>query len=233
MDFLSISSRNVVFWKSFMFEKLVLISPPSLRAVSYLTCCFVWTDEERKELAQITDDIRCSWSLIVVPRHSFLSLKETWNHLKDDIKWFPIKLKAFNGQCEEMSKITFIFRMLLYGVKQFNLQPERGLKYLQENGFLENNPDSVAKFLFRQERLSKKQIGEWAESLSNVDIESNSWHWWHWTNFFTRCRQVSWKPLGIQQRSPASLCPMPWIYPTFIGPSLEAVLVEFQVCNWS
>lgn len=73
-----------------------------------------------------------------------------------------------------MSKITFIFRMLLYGVKQFNLQPERGLKYLQENGFLENNPDSVAKFLFRQERLSKKQIGEWAESLSNVDIESNS-----------------------------------------------------------
>ena len=147
--------------------------------------------------------------------------------------WVSLKLKAFNGQCEEKYNITFTFRMLLYGVKQFNLQPERGLKYLQENGFLENNPDSVAKFLFRQERLSKKQIGEWADSLSNVDIESNSWHWWHWTNFFTRCRQVSWKPLGIQQRSPTPLCPMPWIYPTFIGPSLEAVLVEFQVCNWS
>lgn len=49
--------------------------------------------------------------------------------------------------------------MLLYGVKQFNLQPDRGLKYLEENGFVENNPESVAKFLFRQERLSKKQIG--------------------------------------------------------------------------
>ena len=52
--------------------------------------------------------------------------------------------------------------MLLYGVKQFNLQPDRGLKYLEENGFLENNPESVAKFLFRQERLSKKQIG-WSD----------------------------------------------------------------------
>ena len=59
------------------------------------------------------------------------------------------------------SKVTFNdFRILLYGVKQFNLHPERGLKYLEENGFLENTPPSLAKFLFRQERLSKKQIGE-------------------------------------------------------------------------
>ena len=56
--------------------------------------------------------------------------------------------------------------MLLYGVKQFNLQPERGLKYLQENGFLENSPESVARFLYRQERLSKKQIGERNQKLT-------------------------------------------------------------------
>ena len=47
----------------------------------------------------------------------------------------------------------------MYGVKQFNLSPRRGVAYLQESGFLESNPESVAKFLFRQERLSKKQIG--------------------------------------------------------------------------
>ena len=61
-------------------------------------------------------------------------------------------------------KLHFTFRMLLHGVKQFNLQPERGLKYLQENGFLESTPESVAIFLFRQERLSKKQIG-WYKRL--------------------------------------------------------------------
>ena len=52
-------------------------------------------------------------------------------------------------------------RKLLYGVKQFNLEPSRGLKYLQESAFVTTDPESVAKFLFCQERLSKKQIGEW------------------------------------------------------------------------
>ena len=51
------------------------------------------------------------------------------------------------------------FRKLLNGIKQFNLDPEKGLKYLEGSGFLEKTPESVAKFLFRQERLSKKQIG--------------------------------------------------------------------------
>jgi len=52
-------------------------------------------------------------------------------------------------------------RKLWNGVKQFNLDPERGLKYLQEFGFIKSDPESVAKFLFRQERLSKKQIGKY------------------------------------------------------------------------
>jgi len=50
-------------------------------------------------------------------------------------------------------------RLLLHGVKQFNLDPVKGLKLLVERGFLEMTAESVAKFLFRQERLSKKQIG--------------------------------------------------------------------------
>jgi len=50
-------------------------------------------------------------------------------------------------------------RLLLHGVKQFNLDPVKGLKLLEERGFLEMTPESVAQFLFRQERLSKKQIG--------------------------------------------------------------------------
>ncbi|XP_023349535.1 cytohesin-3 isoform X2 [Eurytemora carolleeae] len=52
-------------------------------------------------------------------------------------------------------------RKLLNGVKRFNLDPEEGLKYLQEFNFIDNKPESVAKFLFRQERLSKKQIGKY------------------------------------------------------------------------
>ena len=52
-------------------------------------------------------------------------------------------------------------------MKQFNLEPSRGLKYLEEAGFVTDDPESVAKFLFRQERLSKRQIGE-EENYKNL-----------------------------------------------------------------
>ena len=70
-------------------------------------------------------------------------------------------LQSFNALTAQCLKLHLFCRMLLYGVKQFNLQPDRGLKYLEENGFLEHTPESVAMFLFRQERLSKKQIGQY------------------------------------------------------------------------
>ena len=56
--------------------------------------------------------------------------------------------------------MSWVYRRLLTGVKQFNLEPERGLSYLEEAGFFSHTPQGVAKFLFRQERLSKKQIGK-------------------------------------------------------------------------
>jgi len=56
-------------------------------------------------------------------------------------------------------------RKLLYGVKQFNLEPKRGLEYLHDSGFVDcESAESVATFLFRQERLSKKQVGAYLGS---------------------------------------------------------------------
>jgi len=62
-------------------------------------------------------------------------------------------------------------RKLMNGVKAFNLDPERGLKYLQEFNFIQPTADSVAKFLFRQERLSKKQIGKYLGSHHDFNKE--------------------------------------------------------------
>ena len=56
--------------------------------------------------------------------------------------------------------LFLFFRKLLDGVKQFNLDPKAGLEYLVNAGFVQHTPKDVAMFLFRQERLSKKQIGE-------------------------------------------------------------------------
>ena len=48
---------------------------------------------------------------------------------------------------------------LFQAIKQFNLDADKGLKLLEERGFVRMTPESVAHFLFNQERLSKKQIG--------------------------------------------------------------------------
>jgi len=51
-------------------------------------------------------------------------------------------------------------KKLLHGVKQFNLDPKRGLDYLTKGEFLNKDSASeVALFLYREGRLSKKQIG--------------------------------------------------------------------------
>ena len=48
----------------------------------------------------------------------------------------------------------------MHGVKQFNLDPKRGLDYLTKGEFLNKDSASeVALFLYREGRLSKKQIG--------------------------------------------------------------------------
>jgi len=50
-------------------------------------------------------------------------------------------------------------KQLLTGMKQFNLNPKVGLKYLEDKSIIKMTAESVALFLFDQNRLSKKQIG--------------------------------------------------------------------------
>ena len=59
-----------------------------------------------------------------------------------------------------MSNRPTIDKKLLHGIKQFNLDPAKGLEILEERGYIKMEPQSLASFLLNQERLSKKQIGE-------------------------------------------------------------------------
>ena len=59
-----------------------------------------------------------------------------------------------------MAKLANIDKHLLHGIKQFNLDPGKGLEILEERGFVKIEEDSLASFLLNQERLSKKQIGK-------------------------------------------------------------------------
>ena len=57
---------------------------------------------------------------------------------------------------------------------------------MEESGFVDQTAESIAKFLFRQERLSKKQIGK--TKLVNGNI---------FTIIFI-FRKIPWKSPGIQ-----------------------------------
>mgnify|MGYP001811128894 CR=1 FL=1 len=50
-------------------------------------------------------------------------------------------------------------KQLSLGKKKFNLDPKQGIKFLIESNLLENNPLSVAQFLFDGQGLNKTSIG--------------------------------------------------------------------------
>ena len=61
---------------------------------------------------------------------------------------------------EIVPKPQRIDKHLLHGIKQFNLDPSKGLEILEQKGFVKIEEESLASFLLNQERLSKKQIGK-------------------------------------------------------------------------
>ena len=64
-----------------------------------------------------------------------------------------------------MAKLANIDKHLLHGIKQFNLDPSKGLDILEERGFVKIEEESLASFLLNQERLSKKQIGKFIKII--------------------------------------------------------------------
>ncbi|XP_072051296.1 IQ motif and SEC7 domain-containing protein 1-like isoform X2 [Amphiura filiformis] len=51
------------------------------------------------------------------------------------------------------------------GVNLFNKKPEKGIKFLLDNKFVENSPNEVAKFLLNRPGFSKIKIGEYLGNL--------------------------------------------------------------------
>ncbi|KAI3661198.1 hypothetical protein MP638_005635 [Amoeboaphelidium occidentale] len=65
-------------------------------------------------------------------------------------------------------------RVIQAGKRRFNISPEKGIKYLRENKFFENDPphaEDIARFLFTDNgMLSKKIIGEYLGAPENTAV---------------------------------------------------------------
>ncbi|XP_054279803.1 IQ motif and SEC7 domain-containing protein 1 isoform X2 [Macrosteles quadrilineatus] len=75
---------------------------------------------------------------------------------------FPHEQHNFYKASEMVRK-----RQYRVGLNLFNKKPERGISYLVRQGFLENSPQSVARFLISRKGLSKQMIGEYLGNLQN------------------------------------------------------------------
>ena len=52
-------------------------------------------------------------------------------------------------------------KQLSIGRKKFNMDPKKGIEYLQEHGLLQATPEDVAAYLYKGEGLNKTAIGDY------------------------------------------------------------------------
>lgn len=90
--------------------------------------------------------------------------------------WFRFFLLRSHKRCLALDNNGIVFlqvsemvrkRQYRVGLNLFNKKPERGITYLVRQGFLENSPQSVARFLISRKGLSKQMIGEYLGNLQN------------------------------------------------------------------
>ena len=63
-------------------------------------------------------------------------------------------------------------KLLATGTDQFNVKPEKGIQFLQDNGILGTTNDDIAIFMKENPKLDKKMIGEYLSKKKNVGILS-------------------------------------------------------------
>lgn len=63
--------------------------------------------------------------------------------------------------------IVLVAITFLYEIVFFSRKPDKGIEFLCECGFVEENPHAVAKFLISRKGLSKQMIGEYLGNLQN------------------------------------------------------------------
>lgn len=107
------------------------------------------TEEELQLLAEI--------------RRRKTELQAEIHHLKAEINSVQSDLRRLEStndfDCNHASSLDL--KQLSIGKKRFNMDPKKGIEYLVEHDILEETPESIAKFLFDGNGLSKAAIGDY------------------------------------------------------------------------
>ncbi|XP_053508484.1 cytohesin-2 [Ictalurus furcatus] len=86
------------------------------------------------------------------------------NDILDDIQKLRMEIENVMSEIHTMesneeNKNVVMSRMFLCGKKKFNMDPIKGIQYLLNNDLLDETPEAVAEFLYKEDGLNKTAIG--------------------------------------------------------------------------
>ncbi|KAI1712740.1 sec7 domain-containing protein [Ditylenchus destructor] len=120
--------------------------------------CFTVADLTKEEQQQLSD----------------IRLRKT--HLLEQIQQIQDELEQVNSRLEGLDVggdgSDSQAKMLTMAKKRFNTNPEKGLRYMFDNGLLRETPESVASFLYECDGLRKSAIGDYLGEKEpfNLDV---------------------------------------------------------------
>ncbi|NP_001089036.1 uncharacterized protein LOC503678 [Xenopus laevis] len=112
------------------------------------------TPEERIELENI--------------RRRKQELLEEIQRLRDELSEAMNEVEGL--EANEGSKTLQRNRKMGMGRKKFNMDPKKGIVFLQENELLRNTAEDIARFLYKGEGLNKTAIGDYLGERDDFNI---------------------------------------------------------------
>ncbi|CAF3557551.1 unnamed protein product [Rotaria socialis] len=143
------------------------------------------SDPSRSNIEQKLDNFRTRFhghSLTTEPKHT------TKSSITEPLK--PMPYVCYFNVTVSLKKSRLLSRQhgnikqLLIGKRQFNENPNEGIRWLVENNIFPNTPEHLAAFLFNETGLSKRAIGDYLGEKDDSHVEVLK-HYAHMFDFFS------------------------------------------------
>ncbi|TNM97364.1 hypothetical protein fugu_015520 [Takifugu bimaculatus] len=109
-------------------------------------------------------------------RDELSNIRRRKKELLDDIERLKFEIAEVMTEIEQLtcvgeSKTTQRNKQIAMGRKKFNMDPKKGIQFLQENDLLQNTPEDIAQFLYKGEGLNKTVIGDYLGERDDFNIK--------------------------------------------------------------
>uniref|UniRef100_A0A4W4F8Y1 Cytohesin 3 n=2 Tax=Electrophorus electricus TaxID=8005 RepID=A0A4W4F8Y1_ELEEL len=114
--------------------------------------------------------------LSVEERDELSNIRRRKKELLDDIERLKCEIAEVMTEIEQLTcvgecKTTQRNKQIAIGRKKFNMDPEKGIRFLLDNDLLQHTPEDIAQFLYKGEGLNKTVIGDYLGERDDFNIK--------------------------------------------------------------